>query len=74
MDLPAYIDRLRRGEPAQFPPDADAAAFARRLDEQDQLRHLRHEFLLPTKASLKKHALDGSLPGMLELGCQECEC
>ncbi|KAM4067216.1 kynureninase 2 [Hirsutella rhossiliensis] len=63
-DLSAYVDRLRGGEAPRFPPDADTAAFARRLDDQDKLRHLRDEFLLPTKASLKKRALDGSLPGM----------
>lgn len=63
-DLSAYVDRLRSGEAPQFPPEADTIAFARRLDEQDKLRHLRDEFLLPTKASLKKRALDGSLPGM----------
>ncbi|KJZ75480.1 Kynureninase 2 [Hirsutella minnesotensis 3608] len=65
MDLSAYVDRLRRGEAAGFPSDANSLAFAQELDKQDQLRHLRDEFTLPTKASLKKKNLDGTLPAQV---------
>lgn len=67
MDLPALVDRLRSGAPPAFPPDgaANALAFAQQLDQQDELRHLRDEFILPTKTSLRKTALDGSIPGEL---------
>lgn len=63
MDLPAYVERLRSGAPPKFPADANSLQFAQKLDGQDSLRHLRDEFILPTKASLKKRALDGSIPG-----------
>lgn len=64
MDLASFVDRLRNGSAAKFPADANTLAFAQKLDSQDQLRHLRDEFVLPTKGSLKKRALDGSIPGM----------
>lgn len=60
----ALVDRLRGGEPAKFPPETSTAAFAQALDTQDPLRSLRDDFIIPTKASLKKQALDGSIPGM----------
>ncbi|POR33300.1 Kynureninase, partial [Tolypocladium paradoxum] len=62
MDLAACVDRLRSGAAPEFPADADSLAFAQQLDLQDKLRHLRDEFVLPSKASLKKRALDGRLP------------
>ncbi|UKZ57575.1 Kynureninase 1 [Trichoderma virens] len=65
MDLPAYVERLRSGAPPKFPADANSLEFAQKLDSQDSLRHLRDEFILPTKASLKKKALDGSIPGQV---------
>lgn len=64
MDLPAFVERLRSGAPPKFPADADSLQFAQKLDSQDSLRHLRDEFILPTKGSLKKRALDGTIPGM----------
>lgn len=71
MDLPAYVERLRSGAPPKFPADANSLQFAQKLDSQDSLRHLRDEFILPTKASLKKRALDGSIPGKQQNhGCQ----
>ncbi|KAG5951741.1 Kynureninase 1 [Claviceps sorghi] len=62
MDLTAFVHRLRSGDDPKFPGDANTLEFAQRLDSQDQLKHLRDEFVLPTKASLKKKALDGSFP------------
>ncbi|KAK2595671.1 Kynureninase (L-kynurenine hydrolase) [Conoideocrella luteorostrata] len=63
MDFPAFVDRLRSGASPKFPTDASTLAFAQKLDSQDQLKHLRDEFDLPSKASLKKKALNGSFPG-----------
>ncbi|KAK7418156.1 Kynureninase (L-kynurenine hydrolase) [Neonectria punicea] len=63
MELSTFVDRLRNGDAAKFPHDAGSLAFAQRLDSQDSLSHLRDEFILPTKSSLKKKALDGSIPG-----------
>ncbi|RFU72606.1 kynureninase [Trichoderma arundinaceum] len=68
MDLQAYVERLRSGAPPKFPTDANSLQFAQRLDSQDALRHLRDEFILPTKASLKKRALDGSIAGEARSG------
>lgn len=64
MDLSAYSDSLRAGKAANFPADATSLAFAQKLDEQDKLSHLRNEFNLPTKTSMKKRALDGTVPCM----------
>ncbi|PFH60080.1 hypothetical protein XA68_11498 [Ophiocordyceps unilateralis] len=66
MSLSAYVDKLRRGQAPDFPADADSAAFAKSLDQQDGLRHLRDEFLLPSKASLRKRALDGTMPVQID--------
>lgn len=63
-DLVSFIDRLRGGQPPKFPEDANSISFAQRLDAQDKLSHLRDEFVIPTKASLKKKALDGRIPGV----------
>ncbi|KAM0549469.1 hypothetical protein ACHAPJ_009455 [Fusarium lateritium] len=62
MELSAFVDRLRSGASPKFPHDANSLEFARHLDSQDKLSHLRDEFVLPTKKSLKKQALDGSIP------------
>lgn len=62
MDFDACVERLRSGAAVKFPPDANSLAFAQHMDGQDKLRHLRDEFILPTKSSLKKRALDGTLP------------
>ncbi|KAF7562462.1 hypothetical protein G7046_g1681 [Stylonectria norvegica] len=62
MDFSTFVDRLRSGASPKFPHDANSIAFAQKLDSQDSLSHLRDEFMLPTKASLKKKALDGLVP------------
>ena len=63
MDFSNFVERLRSGAAPKFPQDANSLAFAQKLDSQDALSHLRDEFILPTKGSLKKRALDGSIPG-----------
>ena len=64
MELPTLVERLRSGKALEFPSDANTLAFAQNLDSQDTLRHLRDEFIIPTKDSFKKKALDGSIPGI----------
>lgn len=63
MELQTFVDRLRSGEAPKFPHDANTLDFAQKLDSQDSLRYLRDEFVIPTKASLKKKALNGRIPG-----------
>ncbi len=64
MELSEYIESLRRGASAnQLPSYANELAFARKLDSQDALRNLRNEFIIPTRASLAKTGLDGTVPG-----------
>lgn len=65
MDLQTYVQRLRSGAPPKFPSEASSLDFAQKLDSQDSLSHLRDEFILPTKTSLKKRALDGTIPGKI---------
>lgn len=60
-----YSKALLNGESARFPTNASSLQFARTMDKQDDLGYLRDEFILPTKASLKKLELDGSIPGTL---------
>ncbi|EJP70018.1 kynureninase-like protein [Beauveria bassiana ARSEF 2860] len=67
MDLPAYVERLRGGAAAKFPANANSLDFAQRLDSQDKLSHLRYDFILPTKTSIKKSALDGTLPSTAQI-------
>lgn len=63
MDTTGFVNQLRSGGRAKFPPHANSLEYARKLDEQDPLRHLRDEYILPTKASLRKKHLNGVLPG-----------
>ena len=63
MSFSEYVDRLRGGSSPKFPSSANTLDFAQSLDSQDSIRHLRDEFIIPTKASLKKTALDGRIPG-----------
>ncbi|KAL7823181.1 kynureninase [Trichoderma gracile] len=68
MSLKAFVERLRSGAPPEFPQDANSLQFAQSLDSQDSIRHLRDDFILPTKASLRKRALDGTIPGQVNSG------
>jgi len=58
MDVSAAVKTLRQGQRPAFPAEAKARKFAEELDAQDELRHLRDEFLIPTIRSLKKTSLD----------------
>lgn len=56
------VEELRASGRTQFKGDSNTQDYARKLDEQDHLSGLREQFVLPTKGSLKKKALDGSIP------------
>jgi kynureninase len=57
MDVSAAVETLRQGQSPAFPPEAKKRGFAEKLDAQDELGHLREQFVLPTRGSLKKKAL-----------------
>lgn len=63
MEFQQIVDRLRAGQNPKFPANANTREFAETLNSQDPVRHLRDEFILPTRGSLKKKALTGVLPG-----------
>ncbi|KAI6280967.1 Kynureninase (L-kynurenine hydrolase) [Pyricularia oryzae] len=49
-------------DPIEFPADANTLDYARSEDAKCPIRHMREHFIFPTRASLKKKALDGRLP------------
>ncbi|KAI0125407.1 kynureninase 2 [Xylariales sp. AK1849] len=63
MNFTRLIDRLRAGKSPEFPPAANLFDYAAKLDSEDSLNHLRDQFILPTKTSLRKSSLDGTIPG-----------
>ncbi|KAK4662306.1 Kynureninase (L-kynurenine hydrolase) [Podospora pseudopauciseta] len=54
---------FRNGQKPSFPAEAGTLEYAQSLDQQDKLGHLRKEFNIPTRTSLKKKALNGVSPG-----------
>ncbi|KAK1964336.1 kynureninase [Colletotrichum sublineola] len=62
MEFATFAEQIRSGRPAKFPANAISFEFAQQLDAQDSLRHLRDEFIIPTRGSLKKKSLNGTLP------------
>lgn len=62
----ANIPQMTHGASPSFKKDAGASTldYARSLDAEDPLRHLREEFHIPTKADLKREKLepDGQFP------------
>ncbi|KAF0330586.1 hypothetical protein K456DRAFT_1755376 [Colletotrichum gloeosporioides 23] len=62
MEFAAFAEQIRSGHPAKFPTNANTAEYAQQLDAQDKLRHLRDEFIIPTKGSLRKKELNGTFP------------
>ncbi|EPE06502.1 kynureninase [Ophiostoma piceae UAMH 11346] len=53
---------LRAGQKPQFPGNANSLDYARSMDGQDPLRHLRGEYIIPSKAMIKKRKLEGVAP------------
>ncbi|GJC90707.1 kynureninase 1 [Colletotrichum liriopes] len=70
MEFAAFAEQIRSGRPAKFPVNATSFEFAQQLDAQDSLGHLRDEFIIPTKGSLKKKSLNGTLPNKQSLNGQ----
>lgn len=62
-DFASKVKVLREGQKPEFPSNANTLQYAQSLDAQDELRHFRDEFIIPTRGSLKKKALDGTIPG-----------
>lgn len=62
-DFASKVKVLRDGQKPEFPSNANTLEYAQFLDAHDELRHFRDEFIIPTRASLKKKALDGTIPG-----------
>jgi ketol-acid reductoisomerase len=63
MEFQQIVDRIRAGQDPKFPANANSREYAETLNSQDPIKHLRDEFILPTRGSLKKKALTGVLPG-----------
>ncbi|KAK8044357.1 pyridoxal phosphate-dependent transferase [Apiospora rasikravindrae] len=63
MEFQTIVERLRSGQDPKFPGNANSLEYAETLSSQDPLKHLKEEFILPTRASLRKKGLTGSLPG-----------
>lgn len=55
MDFAATADQIRAGKKPDF--HDSSLAYAQSLDSADPLRHLREDYVFPTKASLKSKAL-----------------
>lgn len=55
MDFAATADRVRAGKKPDF--NDSSLSYAQSLDSADSLRHLREEYIFPTKASLKSKSL-----------------
>jgi len=57
MSLDSFATTLLEGKPPNFPPEANSLEFARSLDAQDELRHMREQFNIPIKGSLRRKTL-----------------
>lgn len=53
MEYQSLVEEIESGRDAAFPQEAQEQAFAQKLDAQDPLRHLRDNFVFPTKRSMK---------------------
>ncbi|KAH7366622.1 pyridoxal phosphate-dependent transferase [Pyrenochaeta sp. MPI-SDFR-AT-0127] len=58
MDAINAIEQLRQGHKPQWPANADSLDFAQTLDNHSDIaKTFRHEFIVPTKAQLKRKTL-----------------
>ncbi|KAK5124997.1 Kynureninase 1 [Meristemomyces frigidus] len=64
--MSSIAERLRAGSDPKFPENANTVEYAENLDANDSLCQLRDQFVLPTKASIRKKALDGRSPSSVE--------
>jgi kynureninase len=61
----SLIKSLRAEQKPEFPPEAASIEYARQLDAQDTLSFLRDNFIIPSRSSLKKKALNDSVSGIM---------
>ncbi len=59
MAFQALLSSLRAGQKPDFPGNASSLDYARSLDGEDPLAHLRDEYIVPTKAMIRKRKLGG---------------
>jgi kynureninase len=57
MDAQQAIARLRRGQQVRWPASANSQEFAQSLDTDTSLVNFRNEFIIPSKADLKRGEL-----------------
>lgn len=59
-----HVDQIKHGPPLAVDVDirANSRGYAESLDTHDPLRNLRHEFIIPTKADLKRPTLSSTDP------------
>lgn len=62
MALKSFMKTLRSGQTPGFPSEANTLEYAKALDAQDELAHLRSQFIIPTKRSLQIKSLKGTPP------------
>lgn len=67
----SFVKTLRAGNKPEFSSTSKSVEYARDLDAQDKLSSLRDNFIIPTKGSLRKRALNGTVPGKSEFP-EEC--
>ena len=58
MDVSTAVNRLRHGNPVEWPETSNTAGFAEELDRDSELVNLRNEFTVPTQAQLERKRLD----------------
>lgn len=57
MDVLPAIEQLRSGKEVSWPPNADLLDFAEQLDQNKDIKHFRNDFVIPSKAQLKRKTL-----------------
>lgn len=71
MSLDTFATALLEGKSPNFPPDANSLEFAKSLDAQDDLSHMREQFNIPTKGSLRRKTLKPTATGTAPCSRQE---
>ncbi|PSK42980.1 Kynureninase [Elsinoe australis] len=57
MDVLPAIEQLRSGKEVSWPQNADSLDFAEQLDQNKDIKHFRNDFVIPSKAQLKRKTL-----------------
>ncbi|PNS19200.1 Kynureninase [Sphaceloma murrayae] len=57
MDIQQAVEQLRNGKDVSWPPNADSTSFADQLDHNESLKHFRDDFVVPTKAQLRRQTV-----------------